>query len=95
MPLIMRSTRSAATGRLRSAISTERVQLVAVERRAAAVLLHHRQFAQLHALEGGEAAAAIGTNAAAADRRGILGRPRVLHLRIETAAIGQRSASAK
>ena len=44
-------------------------QLVAVERRAPAVLLDHHQLAQLHALEGGEAAAAIGTDAPPPDRR--------------------------
>ena len=63
-------------------------QLVAVERRAPAVLLDHHQFAQLDALEGGEPPAAIGADPPAADRGGILGRPRVLHLRVETAAIG-------
>ena len=45
-------------------------ELVAVEGRAPAVLLDDREFAQLHALEGREAAAAIGADAAAADRRG-------------------------
>ena len=61
-------------------------QLVAVERHAAAVALDHREFAQLHALEGGEAEIAGQADAAAADRGGILGRPRVLHLGIEAAA---------
>ena len=64
------------------------LQLVAIERRAAAVALDHRQFAQLHALEGGEAPAAIRADAAAADRGVVLGRPRILHLRVEAAAIG-------
>jgi hypothetical protein len=46
--------------RLRRAISTEAQQLVAIERHFAAGLLDHHEVAQLHALEGGEAAAAIG-----------------------------------
>ena len=70
MPLTMRSTRSGSTGRLRSATSTERMQLVAVERHAPAGALDHGQLAQLHPLEGGEAAAAIRADAAAADRGG-------------------------
>ncbi len=61
-------------------------QLVAVERHAAAVALDHGQLAQLHALEGGEAEIAGQADAAAADHRQILGRPRVLHLRVEASA---------
>ena len=67
MPLTMRSMRSGSTGRLRSATSTERCELVAVERHAPARALDDRQLAQLHPLEGGEAAAAIRADAAAAD----------------------------
>src|SRR6185312_12599919 len=63
-------------------------ELVAVERRAASVLLDDHELTQLHPLERGEATPAIGTDAPPPDRRGILGRPRVLHLRIEPAAIG-------
>ena len=55
-------------------------QLVAIEGHAAARFLDHDQLAQLHALESGETPAAIGTDAAAADRGRILGRTRVLHL---------------
>ena len=67
MPVIMRSTRSRSTGRLRRACVMRALQLVAVERLAPAVLLDHDQFAQLHALEGGEAPAALRAMAAAAD----------------------------
>ena len=42
--------------------------LVAIERLALAVLLDHRQLAQLHALEGGEASGAIGAQPAATTR---------------------------
>ena len=42
-------------------------ELVAIERHLAADLLDHGQLAQLHALEGGEAAAAGVADAAAAD----------------------------
>src|SRR5215469_3145189 len=62
-------------------------QLVSVERHAAAVALDDHKLAQLHALEGGKAEIAGETHAAAADDGGILGRPRVLDLRIEAAAI--------
>src|SRR3954449_4219253 len=61
-------------------------QLVAVERHAAAVALDDREFAQLHPLEGGEAEIAGHADATTTDYRGILGRARVLHLRIETVA---------
>src|SRR5271163_425748 len=64
------------------------LQLVAIERGAPAIAFHHHQLAQLHALEGGEAAAAIGTDAPAPDRGSVLGRARILDLRIEAAAIG-------
>src|SRR5680860_553697 len=63
-------------------------QLVAVERSAATAALDHRQLAQLHPFECGEAAAAIGTDAAAPDRGVILARARILHLRVAAAAIG-------
>src|SRR5262249_12076973 len=63
-------------------------QLVAVERHAAAVALDYDQLAQLHALEGGKAEIAGQAHAAAADDGGILGRPGVLHLGVEAAAIG-------
>src|SRR5262249_8012146 len=55
-------------------------ELVAVEGDALAVLFHHREFAQLHALEGGEARAAGRAVASPADRRVVVGRSRVLHL---------------
>src|SRR5262249_49369381 len=63
-------------------------QLVAVERDAAAVALDDSELAQLHALEGGEPEVAAQAHAAPADDGGILGRPRILHLGVETAAIG-------
>ena len=88
MPLTMRSIRSGATARLRSATSIEVCSLS----RSKAVRRPERlttvEFAQLHPLEGGEAAAAIGADAAAADRGGIVGRAGILHLRVEGAAIG-------
>src|SRR6202020_2406533 len=58
-------------------------QLVAVERHAPAIALDDGQFAQLYPLEGGEAEIAGETDAAAADDRRILSRPRILHLGIE------------
>src|SRR5436190_3112958 len=61
-------------------------QLVAVERHAAAVALDHGQFAQLHALEGGEAEVAGNADAPPPDHGRVLGRPGILHLRIETVA---------
>src|SRR5262249_27350466 len=57
-------------------------QLVAVERHSTAVRLHHGQLAQLGALDRGEALAAIGAEAAPADRAAVLGRTAVLHLRV-------------
>src|SRR6185312_8923407 len=63
-------------------------QLVAVERHAPTAPLDHGQLAELHPLEGGKAAAAIGTDAAAPDGGVILARPRVLHLRVGAATIG-------
>src|SRR5262249_50120461 len=62
-------------------------QLVAVERHAAAVALDDHELAQLHAFERGKAEIAAQAHPAAADDGGILGRPRVLDLRIEAAAI--------
>src|SRR3546814_12400036 len=61
-------------------------QLVAVEGHPLAGLLHHRQLAQLHALEGREPGATGRTEPAAADRGVVLGRARVLHLGIVVAA---------
>src|SRR6185437_7400905 len=61
-------------------------QLVTVEGRAPPVALDDGELAQLHALEGGEAEITGETDAAAAYHRRILGRPRVLHLRIEATA---------
>src|SRR5579872_1453298 len=62
-------------------------QLVAVERHPAAVALDDHQLAQLHALEGGEAEIARQADAAAADDRGVLGRPGILHLGVEAVAV--------
>ena len=61
-------------------------ELVAVERRAPAVLLDHQQVAQLHPLEGGEARAAARALPAATDRRGLVHGPRILHLGVFRAA---------
>ena len=61
-------------------------QLVAVERHPAAVALDDGEFAQLHPLEGGEAEIAGDADPPPPDHGGILGRTRVLHLRIETVA---------
>src|SRR6185295_18226545 len=58
-------------------------QLVAVERRAAAVALDNDKLAQLHALEGGEAEIARQADAPPPDRGGILGGTRVLHLGVQ------------
>src|SRR3546814_12364496 len=44
--------------------------------------LHHRQLAELHPLEGREAGPAVRALPAAPDRRVVLGRPRVLYLRV-------------
>src|SRR5437764_13531631 len=57
-------------------------QLVAVEWLALAVLLHHREVAQLHSLEGGEARPARLALTTAADRRAIFARPAVLNLAV-------------
>src|SRR5262249_22682128 len=62
-------------------------ELVTVERHATAVALDHGQFAQLHALEGGETEIAGETHAPTADDRGVLGRPRVLDLGVEAGAV--------
>src|SRR5262249_8876802 len=61
-------------------------QLVAVKGNAATVALDHRQLTQLHALEGGEAEIAGDADAPPPDHGRILGRTRVLHLRIERVA---------
>src|ERR1700761_8923638 len=61
-------------------------KLVAIERHAPAVALDHGELAQLHALEGGEAEIAGEADAAAADDRRILRRPRILDLGIEASA---------
>src|SRR3954452_2831923 len=61
-------------------------QLVAIERHAAAVALDHRELAQLHPLKSGEAEIARDADPQPPDHRGILGRTRVLYLRIETVA---------
>ena len=65
--LIMRSTRSGSTDPLAQRDLDRTHELIAVERRAAAVLLDDLQFAQLHALESGEPAAAIGADPPPAD----------------------------
>src|SRR5438477_427615 len=61
-------------------------QLVAIERHPAAVALDHRELAQLHPLERGEAEIAGDTYPPPPDNRGILGRTGVLYLGIETVA---------
>src|SRR5690606_12906380 len=63
-------------------------QFLAVERHLAARLLDDRQFAQLHPLKGGEAAAAAVADAATADGARVFGRAAVLHLGVVIAAIG-------
>src|SRR6516225_2707136 len=75
--------RSGSTGRLRSAICTERKSL-SVERHPAPIALDHNQFAQLHPLEGRETESAAQADPPATDHRGVLGRPRILHLGVET-----------
>src|SRR3990167_5481996 len=65
-------------------------QLVALEGRAPARPLEDRQLSQLHPLEGGEAAAALRTEAAAADGRAVFRRAAVLHLAFGVAAEGAR-----
>src|SRR5882672_6636237 len=55
-------------------------ELVAVELHALAVLLHHGELAQLHALERGEARSARRAIAPPADRRIVVSRSRVLNL---------------
>src|SRR5262249_61801960 len=62
-------------------------QLVPIERHPTAVALDDDQLAQLHPLERGEAEIARKTHPAATDRGGILGRPRILDLRIYAAAV--------
>ena len=84
--LTMRSIRSSWIGRLRSDDADRARQLVAIERHPPAVGLDHGQFAQLHALDGGEALAAIAAEAPPADRAVVLGGAAVLHLGIVEAA---------
>src|SRR5260370_42685616 len=57
-------------------------QLLPVERLALVVLFQHGQFAQLHPLEGGEARRAIAAEPASPNRAAIVGRPRILYLRV-------------
>ena len=67
-------------------LSVKPGEFVAIERHPPTVGLHHGQFAQLHALDGGEALAAIAAEAPPADRAVILGGTAVLHLGVvETA----------
>jgi hypothetical protein len=61
---------------LRKEICTERTSLS----------LDHRELAQLHALEGGEAEIAGDAHPPPPDHGGILGWTGVLHLRIQTVA---------
>src|SRR5262249_59606124 len=61
-------------------------ELVAVERHAAPVALDDGQLAQLHPLEGGKAEIAGEAKPPPANRSRVLGRPRVLDLRIEASA---------
>ena len=85
-PLTMRSMRSSWIGRLRSAMRIERASLSRSNGTRRPSDLHHGQLAQLHALDGGEALAAIAAEAAAADRAVVLGRAAVLHLGVVVAA---------
>src|SRR5713101_3243245 len=62
-------------------------ELVTVKRHAAAVALDDDELAQLYPLECREAEIAGEADATAADDGAILRRPRVLHLRVEAAAI--------
>ena len=57
--------------------------LFAVERHPPPRALHNHQVAQLHPLERREPPAAIGADPPPPNRGGILGRPRILHLRVE------------
>src|SRR5215472_4423694 len=61
-------------------------QLVAIEGLALPVLLDDRQLAQLHALECREAGGAADAETSPPDRAAILGRPRILDLRVIGAA---------
>src|SRR5258707_1155644 len=63
-------------------------QLVSVERHPAAVAFYHCEFAQLHSLKRGKTEITGDADPAPPDHGGILGRTRVLHLRIETVAAG-------
>ena len=69
MPLTIRSTRSGSTARLRSATCTERISLSRSKGTRRPLFLVTDQLAELHALEGGEAPAAIRADAPPADRR--------------------------
>src|ERR1700688_3157252 len=83
------STRSGSTLRLRSAISTERASLSrsnGTRRPLRLMTTSSRNCTRSQVVEGGNAEAASQAQAAPADRRRILGRTRVLHLGIETAA---------
>src|SRR5258706_567235 len=62
-------------------------QLIPIEWHATAVALDDDQLAQLHPFERGEAEIARKSHPTAADDGGILGRPRILDLRIEAAAV--------
>src|SRR5271166_5845833 len=62
-------------------------ELVAVEWHATAVALDDHELAQLHPFEGGEAEIAGKAYPTTADDAAVLRRPRVLHLRVEAAAI--------
>src|SRR5579871_2387303 len=68
--------------------------LFTVEGFALTIGLDHRQFAQLHPLEGGEAGTAVRTLPAPADRGVVVRRPRVFHLGVFVAAEGTTHASA-
>src|SRR5207344_1586786 len=63
-------------------------ELVAVERHPAAIALDDRELAKLHPLESGETEIAVDPYPPPPDHGRILGRTRVLHLRIETVAAG-------
>ena len=82
MPEISRSILAGSTSRLRQAMADRALELGAVERLALAVLLDHRQVAQLDPLEGREARPAALALAPAADRRAVLRRARILNLAV-------------
>ncbi len=68
------------------------VELLAVEGNAAAIGLHDIQFAKLYTLDGGEALAAAGAEAAAADGGRVLRRTGVFHLGVVVATKGAAHA---